>query len=236
MSRVVGILQPGYLPWLGFFEQVRRSHVFVIYDDVQYDKHGWRNRNRIKGPQGPVWLTVPVRTRGKSLPLNNQVEIDHTQPAWAKKHLGTIRQYYAKAPYFDAYYPALQAVLSQSWRLLLDLDIALINLLKDWLGIATPIMLSSQLACHDTDPTKRLIMILSALGASVFYEGASGRNYLDRSQFEQAGINLFFQDFQPVDYPQQFDGFVPYLSAVDLVFNCGPESVSYLGGPSSENG
>ncbi len=230
MSRVVGILQPGYLPWLGFFEQMLRSDAFVIYDDVQYDKHGWRNRNRVKGPQGPVWLTVPVRTTGLSRPLNNQVEIDPTQGSWAKKHLGTLRQLYAKAPHWADYAPALEEVLSRPWRQLLELDLELIRLLAGWLGIQCPLVLSSSLDCHDQDPTARLVAILGRMEASVFYEGASGRNYLDAEQFAKAGIQLRFQDYTPAPYPQQYEGFTPYLSVLDLLFNCGPQSPSYLPG------
>src|SRR5579859_970571 len=102
MTRTIGILQPGYLPWLGFFEQVYRSQLFVIYDDVQYDKHSWRNRNRIKTAQGPQWLTVPVLISGKNRPLVKNVEIDNSSN-WRVKHRTSIRQNYSKAAYFEQY-------------------------------------------------------------------------------------------------------------------------------------
>ena len=90
--KTLAVLQPGYLPWLGFFDQMRRADVFVYYDDVQYDKHGWRNRNRVKSPDGPVWLTVPIRHHGLQQPSILEAEIDPRAP-WARKHLGIIRQY-----------------------------------------------------------------------------------------------------------------------------------------------
>jgi hypothetical protein len=96
---VIGILQPGYLPWLGFFEQMYRSDVFVIYDDVQYDKEGWRNRNRIKTSKGIQWLTVPVVIKFEEHPLINEIKINNTVN-WRKKHLSSINQNYSKASFF----------------------------------------------------------------------------------------------------------------------------------------
>src|SRR2546428_2852818 len=105
-TKTVAILQPGYLPWIGFFDQMRRADVFVYYDDVQYDKHGWRNRNRIKTQTGPLWLTVPVHHSGLGQPSILQVEIDARVP-WARKHLASIRQAYAAAPFLEQYLPPL---------------------------------------------------------------------------------------------------------------------------------
>lgn len=108
--RVAGILQPGYLPWLGFFDQLFRSDVFVIYDDVQYDKNGWRNRNRIKTPQGPLWLTVPVLTKGKSGQLVCETMINNNEN-WRVKHLNAIQSNYAKAPFLSSVFPLLKKLL-----------------------------------------------------------------------------------------------------------------------------
>jgi hypothetical protein len=228
--KVVGILQPGYLPWLGFFEQMLRSHLFVIYDDVQYDKHGWRNRNRIKGPQGPVWLTVPVRLKGLNKPAINEVMIDPAQPRWAPKHCSTLRQLYNKAPFFSEYYPGLEEFLLHPWEKIVDLDLGLIRLIAGWLGLTTDIVLSSTLGCQAEDPTQRLVQILGEVDADIFYEGSSGRNYLDMPQFAAAGLQVVFQDYQCRPYPQLYGDFLPYLSIVDLLFNCGPESPAYLSG------
>jgi hypothetical protein len=228
--KIVGILQPGYLPWLGFFEQMLRSHFFVLYDDVQYDKHGWRNRNRVKGPQGPVWLTVPVRLKGLNKPNINEVVIDPVQSRWAQKHCATLRQVYGKAPFFGDYYPRLEATLLKPWEKIVDLDLALIRLLAGWLGLTADIVLSSTLDCQAVDPTARLVEICQRLEAGIFYEGSSGRNYLDMPQFAAAGLQVVFQDYQCRPYPQLFRDFLPYLSVVDLLFNCGPDSPAYLPG------
>jgi hypothetical protein len=227
---IVGILQPGYLPWLGFFEQVLRSDIFVIYDDVQYDKHGWRNRNRIKGPQGPIWLTVPVRTKGLGKPNINEVIIDPAQPRWAQKHCLTLQQLYSKAPFFPEYYPLLEQTLLESWEKLVDLDLTLIRLIAGWLGLTTDIVLSSSLGCHAEDPTQRLVEICQAVEADIFYEGSSGKNYLDLPRFAAANIQVILQDYQCQPYPQLFGEFISHLSVVDLFFNCGPDSPGYVPG------
>lgn len=107
------VLQPGYLPWLGFFDQMRRADVFVYYDDVQFDKNGWRNRNRVKSTDGrPCWLTVPVRHRGEGRPAINRIGIDRRAP-WARKHVGTLRQHYSAAPHRESYLSELERTLSR---------------------------------------------------------------------------------------------------------------------------
>src|SRR5438105_3134011 len=117
-KRVAVILQPSYLPWLGYFAQMNRSDVFVVYDDVQYDKHSWRNRNRIKTPQGPLWLTVPVLTRGQNKPTNRDIAIDNSTD-WPRKHLQTIRQNYTRAKFFDDYIGLVEQIYSRAWSFLI---------------------------------------------------------------------------------------------------------------------
>ena len=113
-TRTIGILQPGYLPWLGFFEQMHKSDVFVIYDDVQYDREGWRNRNRIKTANGVQWLTVPVFVKCDAHPLVNEIKIDN-KANWRKKHLSSIRQGYSNAPYFKKYIDIFDETFSREW-------------------------------------------------------------------------------------------------------------------------
>jgi hypothetical protein len=223
-------LQAGYLPWLGFFEQMLRSDIFVVLDDVQYDKHGWRNRNRVKGPQGPVWLTVPVRIRGLNRPKINEVIINPANPQWGKKHLATVRQLYAKAPFFSEYFPTLETIWQRPWTRLLDLNLVLITLVAEWLELEPDLILSSSLGCGNDDPTGRLVDICRHLEADIFYEGASGRDYLRLEQFAAAGVEVVFQDYHPQIYPQLHGAFVSHLGALDLLMNCGPRSREYLPG------
>ena len=224
------VLQPGYLPWLGFFDQLRRADIFVYYDDVQYDTHGWRNRNRIKTQQRLLWLTVPVRHGGLSKPRILDVQIDATTN-WAKKHVASIRQAYAAAPFLKQYVPALEEILLRPWEQLVDLDIAVAGLIAEWLGLRRPIERSSQLGIEGGQ-SERLVSICRHLGATTYLSGAAARDYLDVPLFEANGIAVQWQDFAHPVYPQLHGEFVPYLSAIDLVLNCGEAARGVLEGVS----
>jgi hypothetical protein len=225
-TRVAVILQPSYLPWLGYFAQLHRSDVFVIYDDVQFDKNGWRNRNRIKTAQGAQWLSVPVCTTGQNRPTNRDIGIDNKQ-AWRKKHQESIRQNYARAPFFNEYFFTFEAIYAREWHRLFDLNIACFETLCRMLGIRREIRLASELGVSG-ESTERLIGICQKLGADRFYEGAAGRAYIDDRLFTEAGIAIEYQDYQHPIYPQLHGDFVPFLSVVDLLFNCGPRSLEIL--------
>ncbi|WP_085444438.1 WbqC family protein [Magnetofaba australis] len=216
----LAVLQPGYLPWLGYFDQMRRADLFIHYDDVAFDKHGWRNRNRIKSPQGPQWLSVPVRHKGLGGQPIHRVRIDAAQ-GWPRKHLQTMAQLYARAPHTAAFLPHLQAILQQPWEFLADLDIALAERMAGWLGIATPTRRASALEIGGAR-SERLVNLCRHFGADRYLTGDSARNYLNVALFERAGIEVIWQNYAHPVYPQRFEPFVPYLSAVDLLFNLGP--------------
>lgn len=227
MTTVV-VLQPGYLPWLGFFEQMLLADVFVYYDDVAFDKHGWRNRNRIKGPNGPLWLTVPVRHAGRGGQRVADVEIDAGRP-WAKKHERSIRQSYARAPHLEPYASGIATLLHQDWRWLADLDMAVVALMCRWLGLSPVIRRSSDLGVTG-ERSQRLVGICRMLGADTYLSGATARNYLDVPLFEKAGIAVRWQDYNHPIYTQLHGPFVSHLSVLDLVLNVGPESGGVIRG------
>ena len=224
--KTVAILQPGYLPWLGFFDQLARSDVFVIYDDVQFDKHGWRNRNRIKTPAGPHWLTVPVLHSGKNFPPNLAVEIDRAQP-WPRKQIGSIRQFYGRAPHLARYLPELEEMLHRPWNLLVDLDLALIGLLARWLGLERPLLRSSALGIGGGQ-SERLLQHCRHFGATRYLSGSAARDYLDVALFARHGVEVVWQDYAHPVYPQLHGDFVSHLSTLDLLLNCGEQSRSIL--------
>jgi hypothetical protein len=225
------ILQPGYLPWLGYFDQMRLADVFVHYDDVPFDKHGWRNRNRIKGPQGAVWLTVPVRHRGRAGQLINEVEIDERQD-WRRKHLSAVTQYYARAPFAGAVLPALCDLLRREWPGLAALNLAVIDWLAGQLSISTPCYRASILGIGG-DRNDRLIGLCRHFGARRYLSGNAAGAYIDVAQFAAAGIEIAWHDYVHPVYPQLHGAFIPYLSVLDLVLSRGPDSLSVLSGASS---
>jgi len=224
---IIGILQPGYLPWLGFFEQMHRSDIFVIYDDVQYDKQGWRNRNKIKTPNGTHWLTVPVLIKFTEHSLINEVKINN-DVNWRKKHLFSIRQSYSKAPYYHRYSNIFEEAYEREWEYLIDLDVHFIHKLAEVIGIDTEKIIRSSTLGVIGDRIERLIKICKKLKADIFYEGASGKNYIGEDSFSKEGIQVIFQDYRHPVYDQLYGDFVPYLSVIDLLFNQGDKSLSVL--------
>lgn len=224
----LAVLQPGYLPWLGFFDQLRRSDVFVYYDDVQFDKQGWRNRNRIKTSQGVRWLTVPVSHKGGLAQKILDVEIDHATP-WAKKHMASLYQSYAQAAYSGNYLPSLERVLGGRWKYLVDLDMAVVELMRGWLGVDTPIYRSSQLGIGGAR-NQRLLNLCKHFGATVYLSGNAAKSYLDVELFADQGITVHWQDYAHPTYRQLHGEFVPYLSALDMLLNMGQASGDALRG------
>jgi hypothetical protein len=222
------ILQPGYLPWLGFFDQLWQSDVFVLYDDVQFDKHGWRNRNRIGTPNGPIWLTVPIRTHGLGRPSNREVEIDPT-PKWAQKHLQALRTWYGRAPFFDTVFPVLSDVLAHPWTQLLDLNQEAMRALMGLLGLTRQVVLASELGVGGAQ-TDRLVAICRHLGADRYLTGNAARSYLNEEKFQEAGITVEWHGYAHPRYRQGSEPFLPYLSVVDLLMNHGRESLAILTG------
>jgi hypothetical protein len=220
--RVV-ILQPGYLPWLGFFEQLKRADVFVIYDDVQFDRRGWRNRNRIKSPDGPVWITVPVIQKGRFGEEVCEVRIDNDRN-WRRKHIESIRRFYRRAPYFEHYFTPISREIEKQNEKLVDLDISLIYLLARCIGEPESKFRRSSEMEIGGGKTTRLLNICKALNADEYYTGAAAKDYFDMKPFDDAGIRVEFQDYRHPVYPQLFGDFVPYLSIIDLLFNTGPDA------------
>ena len=205
---------------------MRRADVFVYYDDVQYDKHGWRNRNRVKSPNGPQWLTVPVRHHGLGQPRIIDAAIDSGTP-WARKHVGTLKQLYAKAPFTRRYLPELEELLMRPWTRLVDLDMAVVALLARWLGLAPDIHRSSELGIAG-EQSERLLRLCEHFGATRYLSGSAARDYLDVELFTGRDVDVAWQDYRHPEYAQQYGDFVPYLSTIDLLLNCGEESRTIL--------
>jgi hypothetical protein len=205
---------------------MRRADLFVYYDDVQFDKHGWRNRNRIKSPNGPTWLTVPVRHKGLNRPKILDIEIDNRQP-WARKQLRTIAQLYANAPFLNNYLPELEEIISYPWTLLVDLDLAVTAAIIRWLGVECAIHRSSELNIGG-ERNERLINICNHFKADHYLSGDSAKSYLDLHLFQKNRITVEWQQYKHPIYSQLHGEFIPFLSAIDLLFNLGPEGERVL--------
>ena len=222
----VTILQPSYLPWLGFFEQMSRSDKFVLMDDVQYTRRDWRNRNRVRVNEGWAWLTVPVLQKNRFSQNLLETRIDNSVP-WRKKHLQTLRQNYCKAPFFENYFLRCQQIYEKDWEFLFDLCLETIIFLKEELGIETPLLRSSQLKTS-REKTERLLSICRKLSATHYLSGDSARDYIMEEDFSSQNIELEYQNYEHPVYPQRYSGFVPQLSTLDLLFNCGEKSLDIL--------
>ncbi|MEW6278784.1 MAG: WbqC family protein [Candidatus Eremiobacterota bacterium] len=221
----VVILQPGYLPWLGYFDQMARCDRFVVYDDVQYDRHGWRNRNRIKTSQGVRWLTVPVLRAERPLIRDARVG----PGSWARRHLMTLQQSHSRAPHAASVLHRLAPLYERPWTFLLDLDLAVCEVLRELLGLKTPLVLASDLKVEG-GRCQRLVEMCRRLQADTYLTGRAARAYLDESLFAAQGIRVEYQDYQHPIYPQLHGDFVPYLSVVDLLVNCAPNALQILTG------
>ena len=220
------ILQPGYLPWVGFFDLAAKSDIFVILDCVQFDKRSWRNRNRIRTATGWQWLTVPVLTKGRFTQRIDETMIDNTHN-WAHKHLAAIRTCYARAPYLKEFWPLLSEALSRRWERLLDLDMYLIKMIDDAFQLGTNYVMASSLS-----PSGRkadlILEICKIVGADHYLNGDMGRSYLEPGPFEANGIKLEFHNYTHPIYPQCYDGFESHMSAIDLLLNCGADGRRYI--------
>ena len=227
--RVV-ILQPSYIPWRGYFHQIALADIFVYYDDVKYDRNGWRNRNTIKTPKGLQWLTIPVLTPSletEKTPIN-QIAIDPTKK-WAPKHLNTLRANYARAPFFSTYFPQLEEVLTEPHHLLVDLTIRLTNMIANWLDLgSTRFMRSSEFQHLNGSKTDRLINILKYLNADEYITGPSAAAYLEQDKFVHSGIKLTYMVYDYPPYPQLYPPYEPQVSIIDLLFMTGTDAMSYI--------
>jgi hypothetical protein len=225
----VVILQPSYIPWRGYFDQIRRAGLFIFYDDVQYDKHGWRNRNQIKTGQGKQWLTIPVHSKGVTQGIAiKDVRIDWSKP-WARNHLKALTISYNKAPYFASFAPWLDSVYNRHDEFLADFTIKLTIELARQVGIGhTRFMRSSEIPGIDGQKTDRLIQILKHVGATHYISGPSASDYIEKEKFDSAGITLEYMEYGYPEYPQLYPPYDPFVSILDLLFMTGEEASKYL--------
>lgn len=219
------------MPWRGYFHLIQRADVFVFYDDVQYDKHGWRNRNRIKTVAGSQWLTIPVLAKGNTasgLPIHEA----RIMPAdkWAKKHLAGIKQSYGKAPFFEPYRALVESFYAEPPALLADFTIDTTKKLAEALGLTkTKFLRSSELQLEGAK-NDRLLALLTKVGATHYISGPSAKSYIDEAAFAAAKISLEDQVYDYPEYEQLYPPFDPQVTVLDLLFMKGPAAGDWIWG------
>lgn len=227
MPKRVAILQSNYIPWKGYFDIIHDVDEFIFLDDVQYTKHDWRNRNRIKTPSGPAWLTIPVGQSQSRLIC--EVELPATD--WLRRHWQRIEASYSSAPHFEAYRPCFEKIyLHRTWQRLSDFNQQLIQTISQWLGITTRFRDSRELAL-DGRKQDRVLEILELVDADVYVSGPAARDYLDPQRVADTGVELRWKDYGGYpEYPQLHPPFVHEVTVLDLLFHTGPDAAHYIWG------
>ena len=224
---IVSIHQPGYLPWHGLFHRLALSDLHLFFDTVQFEKHGYNNRAKIRTAQGEQWLTVPVLTKGRfgNNPIR-EAELNSTID-WRKTHWKTLTLAYGRAPYFEEHRPFFSKLYETPWTHLAPFNIHALRHLAGVLGIECRFICASELSVEGRK-SDLVVNLCRAVGATTYLSGINGRDYLDREAFRRAGITLRFQAYQEPRYRQIHGEFRPYMSVIDLLFNHGPASLGII--------
>jgi hypothetical protein len=226
MKKII-ITQSNYIPWKGYFDSINTVDHFIIYDDMQYTRRDWRNRNKIKTKDGLLWLTIPVEVKGKYFQKINETVV--SDPKWGSQHWKTIQFNYSKAPFFKDYKDAFEEFyLNNEKKFLTEINYALISIINRILGINTEITFSSDYELAE-GKTERLVDLCKKVGATDYYSGPAAQAYMDESLFEKEDIKVHYFDYSgyPV-YNQLFGDFAHDVSVIDLIFNEGPDAAKYM--------
>ena len=225
--RKVAIVQSNYIPWKGFFDMVASVDEFILYDDMQYTRRDWRNRNQIKTPQGVQWLTVPVKVKGRYHQTIRETEIDGTD--WAQEHWKALAQNYRRAPHFGEVAKWLEPLYAQDVPAMLsDLNRRFMEAICRALGIHTPIRNSWDYVLED-GKSERLAGLCEQAGGTDYVSGPAARDYLDESVFAARGLRVHWFDYSGYpEYPQLWGPFTHGVTVLDLLFNCGAEAPRYM--------
>lgn len=226
--------QPHFLPWLGYFDKMRKADLFIIVDHVQFERQNYQNRTMVKTGESPRWITVPVRQASRDERIIDKL-VDNNgggRHRWGRRIGRTLKYAYQAAPYFSDVAPPLLEVLDARWERLVDLNMTLLELCREALHIRTPIIRSSEMPIEGSK-SDMVLELCRQVGADVYLSGAgASRNYLDVAAFERAGVRIVWQEFVHPHYPQCPcpETFIEKLSVFDLLVNCGPHSGAVLHG------
>lgn len=227
MGKKVAILQSNYIPWKGYFDLIAYVDTFVLYDEVQFTKRDWRNRNQIKTPQGPQWLTVPVLSKGKYDQKIKDTLLDGQE--WRAAHWKSLELNYRRAKHFEEVASWVKPLyLTADETHLSELNLNFIRGINAYLGIPTHIANSSDYVLAD-DRNERLLSICTQVDGDEYVSGPSAKDYLDEAVFAAAGVKVTWFDYSGYsEYTQQWGEFTHYVSILDLLFNCGKDAPRYM--------
>ena len=224
----IAILQPNYIPWKGVFDLINKVDVFVFYDDVQYTVKDWRNRNKIKTPNGELWLTVPVIHKGRRDQLIYEAEIDNSIN-WQLNHYKSIVSNYKKAPFFKDFEFLLNDIyLAKKWTHIADLDIYVTKKICELLDIKVEWYRSSELKCSGSKEGSKVVEICKQLGCNYFINGPAAKDFMDEGLFFKNDIILKYMEYIYQEYEQLYPPFNHYVTIFDVLFNCGEESLKNI--------
>lgn len=226
-TKKVAIVQSNYIPWKGYFDLINTVDEFILFDDMQYTRRDWRNRNLIKTPTGRSWLTIPVAVKGNFVQKINNTTI--SDPRWGRKHWESIVHNYSKAKHFALYREVFESLyLNSQERFLSRVNQLFLNAICEILGISTAISSSEDYISVD-GKTERLVSICKQAGATTYLSGPAARDYLDDALFDQENIVVEYMDYSSYpEYRQLFPPFAHQVSIIDLILNEGPEATKYM--------
>ena len=223
----VAIQQPEHIPWIGFFNKMAQCDLFVYLDNVQFKKRYYENRNKISGKAEILWLTVPVPSKGLYTQKLCDVQIDNSQ-AWKKKYKGRLEHIYGKYPFWSDLKAIVYPPLDKSFERLVNLNLALIDNIREYLEIDTPTTLASEMPCEDLKGSDLILEICVRSKAKLYTSGPDGKNYLESEKFLKKGMEIVYHNFEHPEYPQMGEAFTSHLSVLDLIANCGGKSRSFI--------
>ncbi len=221
MNKITVIHQPDFLPYLGFFHRLLHADLFVILDDVQFLRQGWHHRDKIKTPNGEQWLTLEIKKAPQCTNINEILLFGNN---WRKSHLEQLKRNYKKSKYFNEIFIYIEELYNGSYEKMIDINMASIQMLLKLFDINIKLDFSSNYDFH-TKSNERLVDILKKVGATHYLSGIGAKDYLKDEFFKTSKIELLWQEFKHPTYNQLYDKkFIPYLSSIDLLFNCGIEN------------
>ena len=222
----VAILQSNYIPWKGYFDLIAAVDEFILYDDMQYTKRDWRNRNQIKTPDSVVWLSVPVKVKGKYEQTIRETEIDGQQ--WRAQHLRSFEFNYRKAKHYDEIMALIAPLYAQEYSHISVLNRAFIEAICGYLGITTKISNSWDYPLSD-GKSERLADLCVSAGGNEYISGPAAKDYIEEDVFKARNLTLTWFEYAGYpEYPQLWGEFVHGVSILDLLFNCGKEAPQFM--------